>query len=62
VFLLQLERIRRRWSQAELARRAGLWQQEVSLIERGHRRPSRPRVKALASVLGIDAGRLFEDV
>jgi transcriptional regulator with XRE-family HTH domain len=54
-------RLSRGWSQAELARRAGLASQTVCLLESGRRgaRPGARVLMALAAALGVEAGELL---
>lgn len=47
------ERIRRRWSQAELSRRSGIRQQDISLIELGRLQPTDSQLLCLANALLI---------
>jgi transcriptional regulator with XRE-family HTH domain len=57
------ERLRRNWSRAELARRAGLNATTVSLIESGRLLPYEAQLEKLARALGWPAGeaaRLLE--
>jgi len=65
--MLQLtaERLRRRWSKAELARRARLDQANVSRIEAGRMRPYAVELARLARALGVkptEAERLLDDL
>ena len=48
---LRAERERRGWSQAELARRAGLNPNSISMIERGHLIPYASQVRKLEAAL-----------
>ncbi len=50
---LSIERSRRGWSRAELARRAGLNPSTVGLIESGRLRPYPSQLVKLANALGI---------
>ena len=50
---LKIERRRRRWSQAELARRAWLNANTISLIESGRWIPYDVQLHKLASALGL---------
>lgn len=52
------------WSQAELARRAGIHPSSLSRIESGEEPPYRGRALRLADALGWagDPSELFEDV
>ncbi len=57
---VQVERTRRGWSQAELARRAGISRAEVSAIETGRlRAPSTAAALALGAALGLPVEALF---
>ena len=47
------ERLRRGWSQAELARRSGMNATTISLIESGRFRPYPAQVGKLARALGL---------
>ena len=62
---LKLERMRRDWSRAELARRANLNAATVGLIEAGRFRPYPIQLAKLARALGIPEeeahGLLLED-
>lgn len=63
--LLRIERERRGWSQAELARRAGMHPATVSLVERGRLTAYPQQLAKLARALGMSqkaAARLMEDV
>jgi transcriptional regulator with XRE-family HTH domain len=51
---LTAERLRRGWSQAELARRSGMNATTISLIESGRFRPYRAQLVKLARALGLD--------
>ena len=57
-WLLELRKGR---TQAEIAKAAGITQQMYSAIERGERRPSVKVAKRLASVLGFNWTRLYDD-
>lgn len=50
----------RRWSQAELAQKAGMAQTSISEIEREQISPSVDTVERIAAALGISVGVLFE--
>ena len=58
------ERNRRGWSQAELARRAGIHPTSMSRIENGKEPPYPHRAARLAAALGWDGEplALFDDV
>ena len=61
---LSIERSRRGWSRAELARRAGLNASTVGLIESGRLQPYLRQLYKLANALGFpesEAHRLLED-
>jgi transcriptional regulator with XRE-family HTH domain len=54
-------RERKGWSQAELARRAGLTQPYIVMIESGARKnPSLKVLGKLAKALGVDVGELLK--
>ena len=53
--------IRNGRTQAQIAKAAGITQQMYSFIELGERRPSVEVAKKIASVLGFDWTRFFED-
>jgi len=53
--------LRKGRTQAEIAKAAGITQQMYSAIERGERRPSVKVAKRLASVLGFNWTRLYDD-
>jgi transcriptional regulator with XRE-family HTH domain len=53
VTALRAAREKRRWSQAELARQAGLNHQTVHMIENGRLVPFPGQVKKLAKALGV---------
>lgn len=53
VLRLQYERIRRRWTQSELGRRAQIQQTVVSAIERGRINPTEDELLRLAIALSI---------
>jgi transcriptional regulator with XRE-family HTH domain len=62
---LQALREARRWSRAELARRAGLNAVTVGLVETGRLRPYHSQVVKIAEALDVplgDAHRLLDDV
>ena len=52
---LTMERLRRGWSQAELARRAWLNANTISSIETGRLNPYPSQLEKLADALGIDS-------
>ncbi len=61
---LSIERSRRGWSRAELARRAGINASTVGLIESGRLRPYVSQLVKLANALGVsesEAHLLLED-
>ncbi len=61
---LSIERSRRGWSRAELARRAGLNASTVGLIESGRLQPYPRQLYKLANALGVresEAHLLLED-
>jgi transcriptional regulator with XRE-family HTH domain len=61
---ISIERSRRGWSRAELARRAGLNTSTVGLIESGRLRPYESQLLKLANALGVsrsEAHLLLED-
>ena len=53
--------IRNGRTQAQIAKAAGITQQMYSFIELGERRPSVEVAKKIASVLGFDWTRFYED-
>ena len=53
IIRLHYERIKRRWTQAELGRRAGIRQTDVSAIERGRLNPTDDELLRLANALLI---------
>lgn len=55
-------RLKREWTQAELARRAGLSLWVVGVIERGQRLPSESELDALARALGVPVPDLIGSV
>ncbi len=61
--MLQLTVLRqqRRWSQAELARRAGLHNSTVCLVESGRLRPYPRQLTALAEALEVPEGELLHE-
>ncbi|MFN8626034.1 MAG: helix-turn-helix transcriptional regulator [Candidatus Binatia bacterium] len=62
---LTLERNRRQWSKARLAREAKLCESIVSKVERGYARPYPGELARLARALGVppkDAHTLIENV
>jgi transcriptional regulator with XRE-family HTH domain len=63
-FAARLARIREAagLSQRQLASRAGLSQQAVSLLERGLRDPTLGTLRALAAVLAVDVTGLVRDL
>lgn len=63
--VLTLERLRRGWTKAELARRAGLHPSQVGQIEAGRLLPYETQIRKLAIALDIpdaDGQRLLEVV
>ena len=48
------------YSQAELAERAGLTREAISLLETGKRNPYPRTVRKLAGVLGVDPSELVK--
>jgi transcriptional regulator with XRE-family HTH domain len=58
---LLMKRLRAGWSQAELARRAGLDPSYIRLLERGKRGPSPQTLGTLAEVFGCDITDLMPD-
>ena len=60
-FAARLRRVRRErgWGQQVLARKSGLTQQHISLMERGERRPSIEAIRAMAAALGVSADVLL---
>lgn len=63
-FAARLARVREAGglSQRQLATRAGLSQQAVSLLERGLRDPTLGTLRALAGVLAVDVTGLVRDL
>ncbi len=62
---LTLERHRRGWSQAALARKAGMHPTTISLIESKRFQPGAAQIEKLATALAVrraDAGRLLDEV
>lgn len=55
---VRAERRRHGWTQAQLAERAGLHHNYVSLVERGNTAPALDTVVALADALGCRVSRL----
>jgi transcriptional regulator with XRE-family HTH domain len=53
ILRLHYERIKRRWTQSELGRRAGIQQTTVSAIERGRINPTADELLRLANALLI---------
>ena len=53
------ERIHRRWSRAELARRSGLNPTTVGLIESGRFQPYPTQLAKLAMALGVEEARAY---
>ena len=58
VSALRLERVIKEMTQTELARRTGIPQWRISLVERG-KQPSLAEVKAIATALGVSPADLF---
>lgn len=56
---VRVQRCQRGWSQAELARRAGLCQPNVSLYERGKVFPDPPTLERLATAFGVSPGEVY---
>jgi len=59
---IQNERIKRGWSQAELARRARMLGSDVCRIEHGFARPYPGQRRRLAQALEVEAERLDDEV
>jgi len=59
LLLIQKLRLRRDWSQEQLAELAGLSVRTIQRVERG-RNPSAESLKAIAAVLDVDFGALGE--
>ncbi len=59
--LLQMERERRKWTRAELARRAGMNGVTVGQIENGRIAPYPVQLQKLGAVLGISPGELMAE-
>ena len=65
MILLTLKREERGWSQSELARRARINPNTVSVIERGRFRPYASQLQKLAKALGVpvkEAPRLLDEL
>ena len=61
---VQVRRLRteQRFSQEELARRAGLSRTAVARIERGERSPAAESIERIARALDVEPGELFPKV
>jgi transcriptional regulator with XRE-family HTH domain len=59
---VKAERIRRGWTQVQLAYRVGIHTSDISRIENGHLRPLPKHRQALARVLGLDHATLLDEV
>lgn len=57
---MRAERLRRKWTQKELASRMGCTQQLVSVIENGDCEPTISRMKNFCDTVGIRMGSLLE--
>jgi transcriptional regulator with XRE-family HTH domain len=57
---LRQERLRRGWTQSDLARRATVREQQIFRWERAENTPSADAVAALAGALEVDLGELYE--
>lgn len=59
---LRAARLKREWTQAEMARRAGISKSHYTLIETGQRKPSLDVAHAISEALGsdLDPAGLFE--
>jgi putative transcriptional regulator len=57
---IRIHRARLRWTQAELAERAGVTRKSVNAIENGHFVPSTVLALKLASLLGVTVEELFQ--
>lgn len=61
---IQMQRLHRGWSQAELARRAGIHSSTVSLVESGRLRPYPVQLAKIAEALALpelERRQLFEE-
>jgi transcriptional regulator with XRE-family HTH domain len=54
-------RLRRGWSQEDLARKAGLTQDTISNVESGKHRPFPSTLRKIAGALEVEVGELFGD-
>ena len=54
--IVKVERLRRGWSQAELARQANMNQTSISLIESGRLVPYQKQLDKLGATLELDLG------
>ena len=60
--LMKAERMRRRWSQTELAFRTQLTAADISRFESGRMKPYPSQAARLSRVLEIDSGKLQDQV
>lgn len=57
---LRVWRVRRGWTQSELAERAGVSLMTISNVETGKYRPKRLASRALAAALGVETNEVAE--
>ncbi len=62
MFRLTAERLRRRWSQADLARTAGIPASDISKIEKQILKPYPGQLTKLSAALGVEPAHLLDDV
>ena len=58
---LRTLRLRRKWTQVQLAKKVGVTQKHISHLEIGRRYPSIKIARRLAQVLGVRLSTLLED-
>jgi ribosome-binding protein aMBF1 (putative translation factor) len=58
---MKIERLKRQWSQTQLAARAALSASDVSKFESGRMVPYPAQAKRLANVLGLSPSELLDD-
>ncbi len=58
---LQIERLRRGWSQQQLSAKTGVAQSDLSAIENGRRAPGSGWRRRIAEVFGVPESSLFRD-
>ena len=59
---LKAERLRRGWTQIDLAYHARVQPAEISRFETGNARPYPRQAQRLAATLGLDPGELLQEV